>query len=137
MSTDDEPDLVESALDLFVYAPLGLALEVRELVPKLAERGRGQVALTRLMGRFALQRGRNEATRFVDAAVSGFRDTVTPAGSQTADGPPLDDYDELTAAEIIERLGDLGPARLQAVADYERRNRARVTVLNRIDQLQR
>jgi hypothetical protein len=69
--------------------------------------------------------------------VSGFRDTVTPAAPQPAGGPPLDDYDELTAAEIIERLGDLAHARLQAVADYERAHRARVTVLNRIDQLQR
>ncbi len=38
MNREDEPDLVGTALDLFVYAPLGLALEARELLPKLAER---------------------------------------------------------------------------------------------------
>jgi len=137
MGTDDESDLVESALDVFVYAPLGLALEVRELLPKLAERGRGQVAITRLMSRFAIQKGRNEATKLVEAAVAGFRDTVTASTDRPAHGPPLDDYDDLTAAEIIDRLADLSPARLRAVADYERSHRERVTVLNRIDQLQR
>jgi pyruvate/2-oxoglutarate dehydrogenase complex dihydrolipoamide acyltransferase (E2) component len=74
MANVNEPRTpVDAALDLFVYAPLGLALEARELVPKLAERGRGQVALVRLFGRFALQRGQAEADR-----VLGRRDRPAP-----------------------------------------------------------
>ena len=46
MTTPDAPDprkVAEAALDVFVYAPMGLALEAKDLLPKLAERGRNQV----------------------------------------------------------------------------------------------
>lgn len=56
---------IDQALDLFVYAPLGFALEARELLPQLIERGRdqvsGQVTMARMMGRFAVQQGQVEA----------------------------------------------------------------------------
>jgi len=138
VSTDDEHDLVGTALDLFVYVPLGLVLEAREMLPKLAERGRGQVAVARLVGRFAVRRGQNEATRFVEAAVSGFLDNLAPRSSPP-DGhhEPFDGYDEMTAASIIERLTELADDDLRTVAVYERANRNRVTVLNRVDQLLR
>ena len=55
MTNDD--DVNEKLLDALVYAPLGLALEAKDLLPKLAERGRGQVALTRLAGTVAARRG--------------------------------------------------------------------------------
>lgn len=61
----DRP-LIEQALDLLVYAPVGLALEARELMPRLVERGRGQVVLTRLAGRVAAKRGRAEIERVFD-----------------------------------------------------------------------
>ena len=47
---DQDKSIVDQALDLLVYAPLGMALEARDLLPKLADRGRGQVALARLEG---------------------------------------------------------------------------------------
>lgn len=56
----------ELALELFVYAPIGLALEVRELLPKLVERGRGQVAIAQLIGRMAAEKGRSEVSRTVE-----------------------------------------------------------------------
>ena len=34
---------LEQALDLFVYAPLGLALTAREELPRLVEKGRQQL----------------------------------------------------------------------------------------------
>lgn len=58
--------LIEQALDLLVYAPVGLVLEARELMPRLVERGRGQVVLTRLAGRVAAKRGRAEIERVFD-----------------------------------------------------------------------
>lgn len=48
---------VEQAMDLFVYAPLGFVLEAPELLPKLIERGRRQVAMARVLGRFAVEKG--------------------------------------------------------------------------------
>lgn len=59
---DDKPP-VEAALDLLVYAPLGLALEARTLLPSLAERGRNQVMVARMLGRFAVQQGQAEASK--------------------------------------------------------------------------
>jgi len=49
------------------------------------------------------------------------------------DGLPIDDYDELTAAQIVSRLGALEPADLRRVRDYERRNANRKTVLSALD----
>ena len=50
------------------------------------------------------------------------------------DGFPIDDYDELTAAQVVARLGDLEPPALRQVRDYERRNANRKTVLAAVDQ---
>jgi hypothetical protein len=61
----DPAKLLDAALDVFVYAPIGFLLDAREVVPKLAERGKGQVALARLFGRFAVQRGQVEADRIL------------------------------------------------------------------------
>ena len=69
MTNDD--DVNEKLLDALVYAPLGLALEAKDLLPKLAERGRGQVALTRLAGTIAARQGQSEAAKLVDELRTG------------------------------------------------------------------
>ena len=46
---------------------------------------------------------------------------------------PIADYDELTAAEIVSRLGGLELPELRRVRDYERRNANRKTVLAALD----
>ncbi|PKW16809.1 hypothetical protein [Saccharopolyspora spinosa] len=48
---------------------------------------------------------------------------------------PIADYDGLTAGEIVQRLQGLSRRELQMIAGYEKRNRARATVLHRIDEL--
>jgi polyhydroxyalkanoate synthesis regulator phasin len=50
-----------------------------------------------------------------------------------ADGFPIDEYDELTAAQIVSRLGELPMGELRRVRDYERRNANRKTVLAALD----
>ncbi len=49
-----EHDPLECLLDAFVYAPIGLLLDGKELVPDLARRGRAQAANARVIGTFAL-----------------------------------------------------------------------------------
>ncbi|MDA8285834.1 MAG: hypothetical protein M0Z42_21590 [Actinomycetota bacterium] len=67
MSQSSSP--LETALDLFVFLPVGLALSVGEEVPKLAAKGRArvgaQVASARMIGQFAVGEGRRRmsATR--------------------------------------------------------------------------
>jgi hypothetical protein len=47
---------------------------------------------------------------------------------------PILGYDDLTAAQVNERLGDLGPAELRKVRDYEKRNANRKSVLAAVEQ---
>ncbi len=161
MSDDDA--LPDQLLDLLVYAPLGFVLEAKELLPKLAERGRGQVTLTRLAGKVAAQQGRGEVARLVDEVVAA---AATILGTDTARDPdqaeaeaeaeaeaggevdpelrdplaapdpePLEGYDQLTAAQLIPKLAELDAQTLAAVEAYEQANRQRSTVLNRTAQL--
>ena len=44
-------------VDYCVYAPLGLALEARTLMPGLIDRGRAQVGVARMVGEFAVKWG--------------------------------------------------------------------------------
>ena len=53
---------------MFVYAPLGLALEARSLMPRLVERGRQQVMMARMIGQFAVQQGQSETTKVLGKA---------------------------------------------------------------------
>ena len=62
----------ERALDLFVYAPLGLALSARDLLPELVEKGRkqltGQVSSARFVGQFAVKQGSKQANKAFEKA---------------------------------------------------------------------
>ncbi|MCC5951271.1 MAG: hypothetical protein JJU45_04165 [Acidimicrobiia bacterium] len=60
--TDQEPprNPLESAVELTVYAPLGFVLEAPNLLPRFVERGRNQVALARVVGKFAVRKGRED-----------------------------------------------------------------------------
>ncbi len=134
---DEERSPVEQALDLLVYAPIGFALEAKDMIPKLVERGRGQVAMARLAGRFAAQRGEQEARKVVGGLLGD--DTSTSRSERaeaTAPEYPFDGYDELTAVEIINRLESLSEDSLETLIAYEEHHRRRSTIINRVRQLQ-
>ena len=158
MSTRDDPG--EQLLDLLVYAPLGLLLEARDLVPKLAAKGRqrmgGQVTVARMIGEMAVRQGQRRAEsvlkrlREQPAGTGGPTDTPpanghrpSPAAPPPAAAGPAPDagalaipgYDTLSASQVVPRLEGLTPAELDAVRDYEVATRGRKTVLTRIDQL--
>jgi polyhydroxyalkanoate synthesis regulator phasin len=46
---------------------------------------------------------------------------------------PVAGYDDLTAAQVVERVADLTPAELRKVRDHERRNANRKSVLDAIE----
>jgi hypothetical protein len=68
----DKKTPLEQALDLFVYAPLGLAITARDEMPKLVEKGRqrvsGQVTMAKMIGQFAVAQGQREAEKAVKQA---------------------------------------------------------------------
>src|SRR4051812_37104137 len=64
----DEKTPVEQALDVLLYAPLGLVFSAGELFPKLVEKGRSQLGVAKMIGQFAVQQGQTEATKVFDRA---------------------------------------------------------------------
>jgi hypothetical protein len=74
---------LEQALDLVVFAPIGLAITVVEELPDLAEKGRSRfqqrAATAKLVGQFAVAQGRR---RF------GVDDSRRPAGPPPAGSAP-------------------------------------------------
>lgn len=159
MSTRDDPG--EQLLDLLVYAPLGLLLEAKDLLPRLARKGRermgGQVTVARMIGEVAVRQGQRRA----EAALRRLREQQGAARTPAADTPPsnghgpspaaptpaatgptpdaaalaIPGYDTLSASQVVPRLEGLSLAELDAVRAYEAATRARKTVLTRIDQL--
>jgi polyhydroxyalkanoate synthesis regulator phasin len=108
----------------------------------LLKRGRSETnaVLRDLEG--LLGRGREE----IEGATKGVRRRAVRAASpalQTADRArraagvgrnfPITGYTDLTATQIRTRLGDLTPAQLRKVRDYERRNANRKTILGAIE----
>lgn len=129
---DSDRDALGQALDLFVYAPIGFVLEARELVPRLARRGRGQVGLARVMGTLAVRQGRREVERVLNDILP---DRAAPPAPPRRSGFPIDGYDELRVAEVLARLDGLDDHGLRMVRRHEEITRGRVTVLRRIDAL--
>ena len=140
---------VGAILDVFVFAPIGFALDARELLPKLAERGRNQVALLKVVGQFAVNKGRADADRILKpkAAQHASEPPAAPtprtppatrvrATAPAAAGLPINNYDTLSASQIVPRLSGLRPDELARVAAYENTHRRRRTILNRIAQLE-
>lgn len=64
----EEKNPVEQALDVLLYAPVGLVFSARELLPKLAEKGRSQLGVAKMIGQFAVQQGQKEAGKVVGQA---------------------------------------------------------------------
>jgi hypothetical protein len=100
-STPPDPaKLLDAALDVFVYAPIGFLLDAREVVPKLAERGKGQVALARLFGRYAIARGQAEADRLINSnkPAASAPPAAPPSPAPPSPAPPSPAPPEPTAA---------------------------------------
>jgi polyhydroxyalkanoate synthesis regulator phasin len=97
------------------------------LLSELVDRGRRQTddLLRELEGLVAAPAGR--VMREVDRAR---RVTGIAAGSGIGG---ISGYDDMTAAQVVERLDDLPAADLRRVREHERRNANRKTVLAAID----
>jgi hypothetical protein len=51
---------LDRALDVFVFAPIGLMLNADEVIRQMAERGRQSVSAARFLGQMAVHQGRTE-----------------------------------------------------------------------------
>jgi hypothetical protein len=76
-----------------VYAPLGLALSARDLLPDLVERGRqqlnGQVTQAKVVGQFAVKQGSKQAGKAFERARSSAEASLAArVGEDGAPEPP-------------------------------------------------
>ncbi len=147
---------LDAALDIAVFAPIGLLANCRQLVPTLAAKGREvvdqRVTVARFVGRFAL--GQVRSTVATAAPAPSAAAAEAPVGDQhivvrvedsdadlmgTVDGNELaiPQYDSLAASQVVARLEGLTASELDAVRRYELAHRGRKTVLGKIDQLRR
>jgi hypothetical protein len=162
---DPEPDPspVRRALDLFVFAPVGVALTMAEDLPALIVKGRqrfeSDVRNARLVGKFVVTHGQRDVVGRLSrllygnapatpepaaptpavpspaAPVSGSaKPTADPADAITVDAA-LAGYDTLSASQVVRRLESLGSDELRAVCRHEASHRNRRTILNRAQQL--
>ena len=129
---NDEENLGDQLLDLFVYAPIGLLLEARDLIPKLADRGRGQVALAQLAAKVAGSARRDADSELADEPDD--HDDQSEPGTDAA-SLPIKDYDSFSAPKLLAQLEPLSEAQLAEIHAYEKAHRNRQTVTNRIKQL--
>lgn len=100
--SDDKKTPVDEALDLLVFAPLGLLSLAREQLPSLVQRGRqqieGQMTMAKMMGQFAVQQGRHEAEKAVNDLVERFSPPAPPAPTKPATTPTADPKPPATAS---------------------------------------
>jgi polyhydroxyalkanoate synthesis regulator phasin len=142
-------DLLQETVDDAVRQGRMTRRDAEDLVQNLLQISRRQTQdaladLEGLVGRSTAETRRltNDGARSVVAAArrapgaDRALQTVDRARRAAGLGPnfPIIRYDELTAGQIIERLGNLSSAELRKVRDHERRNANRKSVLVAIEQ---
>lgn len=89
---DDEPttgpDPVERLLDLCVFAPLGFVTDARRVLPELAERGRQQATVARMVGEFAVTWGSTRLQGAVSQAQENAVDLLQRLGVASPEPEP-------------------------------------------------
>lgn len=153
-----DQDPADALLDFFLYAPVGIALEAVDNLPKYVERGKSQVTIGRFLAKTAAKRGsstiEDAGERVINDIGQVFADFFgidLSADSDVVDadivGEPtavadrsdshlaIDEYDTQAAAQIVKLLSQLTAEELGEVEDYESANRKRVTILRKITQL--
>ena len=92
---------IDAALDLFFYAPIGMALTAAEELPKLAAKGReqinGHLAVAKVVGQFAVGEGR----RRLERRLGQNNNSAPPAPAPPASAPPGPDlsYEEMLGSD--------------------------------------
>lgn len=147
-------DPVDRVIDLVIAVPVSLVAAARQLMPVRVTRLEQQVArdldvIVRYARRAAPslpRRSRRSAavsTEPVSSPVSARVATadappvaVPPTAVQPApDDLPIEGYDQLSARQIVDRLGALTGPELALVERHEQQHRRRQTILLRIAQL--
>lgn len=137
--------LIEKVLDIVVYAPVGLALQLHSDLDTVVTSGRTRVServqVARWIGEMAVIYGRRELEKRMTsvsvelvAVESVVIEPATPVALPLVT-PPFEGYQSLAAAQVVQLLGRLPAGELAQVREYESANRGRRTILAKLDQL--
>lgn len=130
MSQDRSP--LDQAIELLVFAPVGLAISAREALPALIERGRqqvsGQATMAKMVGQFAVKEGQKRASRVVDDVrqqattvidqLVGDSDQMVPRDNGSAPSAPAASPPRPAAAPPVRQSSGEASAEL-AITDYD------------------
>ena len=121
---------IHEALDEAVTRGRMTRADAQQLANDLVSRGRRQAEDFLQDVEALLGRGRKEATQRSDRVLR----EVDRARRATHIGSfPILSYDDLDVRQITARLGELSPAELRKVRDYEKRNANRKSVLAAVE----
>ena len=141
-------DRLQETVDEAVRRGRMTAQDAAELVQNLVAIGRRQsqdalADIEDLVGRSAAETRRIARDRVRDVSSAARRAPGTDRALRTVDRVrraaglghpfPIIGYDDLTAAQVTDRHGDLNPAELRKVRDHERRNANRKSILTAIE----
>lgn len=151
--------LLGRAVDLAVFLPIGLAVEMSRCAGRVVndaqQRVTDRVVVARAVGQLAVQVSVRRLRSLVDdrhrdldpqleaapTVVTPLRviEDAKPNGNTAADPTelPIDEYESLAASQVVARLTALDAQELALVERFERANRRRRSVLGKIEQLQR
>jgi hypothetical protein len=135
MAAEDDESSLRTALRRLLN-PLDVVVITRERVQEALDDAvrRGRMTrddATELLGEL-MRRGRRQTDDLLTDLEGALTAPVRRAAG-LGDRFPISGYDDLTAAQIVERLRDLDPDELRRVREYERRNANRKTVLGALD----
>jgi len=140
----DQRPFIEKVLDIALYAPVGLAVQLQSDLSTFISSGRTRVServqVARWVGEMTVTYGRRELEkRMAGAAVAPVAGAPAIEPQLVVEIPPLtppfDGYQHLAAAQVVQLLGRLPVYELAAIRTYERANRRRRTILAKLDQL--
>lgn len=122
-----------------VLSPVNAVLLTRKHIEEVLEDAVSRGRMTRADAQEMAQNLVSRSARATDDLLSDIERMLGGRGdaldTPTAGSPsqPIPDYDNLSAAQVQERLDDFPPAQLRRLRDYEARHANRKTVLDRID----
>ncbi|MCZ4494933.1 MAG: hypothetical protein QOJ21_2009 [Solirubrobacteraceae bacterium] len=126
-------DRLQDAVDDAVRRGRMTRKDAEDLLATLVSAGRAQSEALLADVEQLLGRGTGVRARAVDSGDAVLRKVDRARRRVGAGTFPILGYDDLTAAQITKRLGDLTPAELRKVRDHERRGEGRKSVLAAIE----
>lgn len=138
VTTDDAQALVTSLLERGRRQTSDLLGDIEQVLDKSRQELEDGAKLARRKGEDAARLARRQVddakARARKQGNAGVVKTEKPRKAATGGAElPIDDYDELTAAQVKSRLDGLTPAELRRVREYERRHANRKSALKAIE----